>query len=96
MGAEHPVAKPPRSSWLTPAFTTVNEIKVGDIVFDRDYEMPGAVRTVDAPFIEIIRPTNLLWRVHYRRIRPASPWERQQLAAIGRLHRTRLKGLPAT
>lgn len=93
MGAAHPVAKPPRSTWLRSSFGTVHELKVGAVVFDRDYEMPGVVRTVDAPFVEIYRPTGLLWRVHFRRLRPASDWERRQLVAIGKLHQMRLKGI---
>ncbi|WP_434593572.1 hypothetical protein [Streptomyces sp. A5-4] len=92
MSVQHPVAKPPRSVRFKPAFATPEEIRVGAVIFDRDYEMPGTVREVDAPFIEMSRPTGLAWRVHFRRLRPATDWEQRQLVAVGRLHKQRQKG----
>ncbi|MEV6764805.1 hypothetical protein AB0N16_30020 [Streptomyces sp. NPDC051105] len=92
MRAKNPVAKPPRSVKRKPAFSGPEAVVVGSVAFDRDYEMPGRVRLVDAPFIELDRPTGLAWRVHYRRIRPATEWEQRQLVAVGRLHRQRKKG----
>ncbi|MDJ0461982.1 hypothetical protein [Streptomyces sp. H27-C3] len=88
------MAKQPRSVKLAPAFPRPEAIEVGSVIFDRDYEMPGTVREVDAPFIEMSRPTGLTWRVHFRRLRPATEWEQRQLVAVGRLHRQRQKGRP--
>ncbi|MFE2747808.1 hypothetical protein ACFXKX_26305 [Streptomyces scopuliridis] len=94
MASKHPVAKPPRSVQYTPAFGRPNDILIGAVIFDRDYEMPGTVRNVDGPFIELERPTGLIWRVHYRRLRPATAWEQRQLVAVGKLHAIRQKGTP--
>lgn len=92
MRAKNANASQPRSVALKPAFAAPDAIEVGSVIFDCDYEMPGTVRDVDAPFIEMVRPTGLAWRVHYRRLRPASAWEKRQLVAVGRLHKQRQKG----
>ncbi|WP_446038846.1 hypothetical protein [Streptomyces sp. SID1121] len=73
-------------------FTTPSAIDIGAVIFDQDYEMPGTVRNVDGSFIEMERPTGLKWRVHYRRLRPATAWEERQLVAVGKLHEQRKRG----
>ncbi|MBD0746721.1 hypothetical protein [Streptomyces sp. CBMA152] len=80
-------AGPPRS-----AFRSAHDITLGMVLFDRDYEMPGTVRGIDAFMVEMERPTGLIWRSHFRRLRPASEWERKQLVAVGRLHQVRQRG----
>jgi hypothetical protein len=92
MRTRNPVAAPRRTVQRPPAFDTPNEITVGMVAFDRDHEMPGTVRNVDGLFIEMERPTGLVWRVNFRRLRRATEWECRQLVAVGRLHRQRQRG----
>lgn len=75
-------------------FASPAHIRIGAVLFDRDHDMPGRVRNVDGHVIELERPTGFTWRVHYRRLRPATEREQRQLTAIGRLHRQQQKGLP--
>jgi hypothetical protein len=86
-----------RAQALRPApriagFESPEQVHINDVVYDRDYEMPATVRDVQGQFVELLRPTGLSWRCHYRRVRPASEWEHRQLAAVGRLHQQRQKG----
>ncbi|MVO90059.1 hypothetical protein GPA10_36245 [Streptomyces sp. p1417] len=67
-------------------------IHPGAVLFDRTYDMPGTVRAVDGAFVILERPTGLTWRVHYRHLRPATPWQHRQLLALAHLHAQRLRG----
>ncbi|MFE6031598.1 hypothetical protein [Streptomyces niveus] len=58
-----------------------------------DFDMPATVRKIVPPFAYLQRPTGLTWRVHFRRLRPATTWQKRQLVAVGRLHQQRRKGL---
>ncbi|WP_255948834.1 hypothetical protein [Streptomyces odontomachi] len=69
-------------------------IGIGSVLYDRDRDMPGRVRNVDGQVVELERPTGCAWRVHYRRLRPATEREQRQLTALGRLHRQQQKRLP--
>ncbi|MFD9484267.1 hypothetical protein [Streptomyces sp. NPDC059991] len=92
MTTRNPVTSDPRDLNRPPAFRDPDEISKGLVVFDRDYDMPGTVRAVVGLMVEMERPTGLIWRSNYRRLRPASPWERRQLVAVGKLHRVRQRG----
>jgi hypothetical protein len=63
------------------------------VVYEGSYEMPARVRGIDGVTIELERPTGLVWRAHYARLRPATEREKRQLAAVGRLHRQQCRGL---
>lgn len=92
MRTRNPVAAPPRSVHRTPAFATPIELTRGMVVFDRDYEMPGTVRGIDGRMIEMERPTGLVWRRDFSRLRRATEWECKQLVAVGRLQKQRQAG----
>lgn len=74
-------------------FKSAGEVALGAVVFDKDRDMPATVRGRNGSFVEVDRPTGLTWRVHFCRIRPASPWEQRQLVAVGRLHAQQRRGL---
>lgn len=93
MPTRHPVAAPCRAVQHASVFTTPDQVKITSVVYDRDYDMPATVRSVDGQFVELERPTGLVWRRHYHRLRPASDWEKRQLVAVGRLHKQRQRGL---
>ncbi|MGW7004977.1 hypothetical protein ACWGCW_19765 [Streptomyces sp. NPDC054933] len=93
MRTRNPLAAPPRYIRRPPVFASPDEIHVGMLVFDRDYDMPGKVRNVDGKFIEIERPTGYVWRQNYLRLRRATEREERQLDAIRRLHAVRQRGL---
>ncbi|KRV49177.1 hypothetical protein AQ490_21475 [Wenjunlia vitaminophila] len=78
---------PSRAVPPTVVFESPGEVRVGMVVFDRDVEMPGTVRYLDGLMVELVRPTGMVWRVNYRRLRAATAWERRQLRALARLHR---------
>jgi hypothetical protein len=75
-------------------FTSAEEVAIGAVVFDRNYEMPATVRNINGMRIELERPTGFVWDVHFRRLRPATEREQRQLVAIGKLHRQQQRGLP--
>ncbi|GGP96016.1 hypothetical protein [Streptomyces melanogenes] len=92
MRTRNPKAAPPRSVKHPVAFPSPDDITTGTVLFDRDYEMPGTVRGTDGPMVEMERPTGLIWRANYRRLRPATDWEHRQLVAVGKLHAVRQRG----
>ncbi|MBD0712584.1 hypothetical protein BU196_00510 [Streptomyces sp. CBMA370] len=73
-------------------FKSPEEVTVGMVVFDKDFEMPATVDGKDGRFIELVRPTGRRWRASIIRLRPATAWERRQLIAVGRLHAQRQRG----
>ncbi|MEU9332361.1 hypothetical protein AB0D49_04230 [Streptomyces sp. NPDC048290] len=75
-----------------PFFRTPNEIVIGAVVFDRDYEMPGTVRNLDGRWVELQRPTGFIWRVNFTRLRRGTEREARQLVALAKLQRARERG----
>ncbi|MFD7117357.1 hypothetical protein ACFWAA_09950 [Streptomyces sp. NPDC059922] len=69
------------------------ELRIGMAVFDRHYDMPAEISGFAGPMVLLTRPTGLRWQVRHISLRPATPYEKRQLLALARLHRTRLKGL---
>jgi hypothetical protein len=75
-------------------FVSADDIRIGAVLYDRDHDMPGRARKViGGRFVEMERPTGFTWRVHFRRLRPATEREVRQLDALARLHRLRLRGM---
>ncbi|MFE4592620.1 hypothetical protein [Streptomyces laurentii] len=73
-------------------FDSPDDVPIGAVVFDKDWEMPAEVAGKDGYFVDLRRPTGRKWRARYSRLRPASAWECRQLIAVGRLHIQRQKG----
>ncbi|MFJ2903014.1 hypothetical protein [Streptomyces sp. NPDC087212] len=65
---------------------------MGDVVVDKDNEMPAVVANIEHRVVFLARPTGLEWHVSWTRIRPATEWEKHQLVALGQLHAQRQKG----
>lgn len=82
-----PLARPPAS------FADVSEVKVGTVVFDRDSDRPAMVHRIQGHTVTVIRPAGNTWTRPYRRLRPATPAEQDQLDALARFQRVRCKGL---
>ncbi|MEV7086773.1 hypothetical protein AB0O07_12870 [Streptomyces sp. NPDC093085] len=71
----------------------LGELRLGMVVFDRRYDMPGEIAGFAGPLVHLIRPTGLHWEANRFSLRLATPYEKRQLRALGALHRTRLKGI---
>ncbi|MFJ4922047.1 hypothetical protein [Streptomyces sp. NPDC088725] len=94
MRPKRQLARPVREIRIPRTFAEPREIAIGAVVFDGDAEMPGTVRDIVGDYVDLERPTGRAWRARFRRLRPATDWERRQLAAVGALHRQQQKGLP--
>ncbi|MFI6350506.1 hypothetical protein [Streptomyces sp. NPDC050560] len=75
-------------------FTHPGQVAPGMAVFCSERGMPGVVTATDGVHVEVMRPTGLVWRVRYWRLRPATSWERRQLIAIAALHRKSRRRIP--
>ncbi|RDG39333.1 hypothetical protein DVH02_04510 [Streptomyces corynorhini] len=62
------------------------------VVFDRQCDLAAEIVGFAGPMVRVVRPTGLHWQTHRVSLRPATPYEERQLAALAALHRTRLKG----
>lgn len=74
-------------------YDDTQEITIGAAVYDRSREMPGVVRDIVDRNIILERPSGLVWSVSYRRLRPATEYEQNQLRALRRLCREQHRGL---
>ncbi|MGW0708576.1 hypothetical protein ACWD4G_21935 [Streptomyces sp. NPDC002643] len=70
-----------------------DELWVGQIVYDRHYDMPARITGVQGSVVFLARPTGLAWHTSRVAVRPATAWEQRQLAALAKLHRQRQRGL---
>lgn len=70
-----------------------DELRVGQIVYDRYYDMPARITGVEGTVVVLARPTGLVWRSRTVAVRPATAWEQRQLAALAKLHAQRHRGL---
>ncbi|MEW1718407.1 hypothetical protein [Streptomyces sp. NPDC093109] len=61
-------------------------LTVGMVVYDRTFEMPGRITSFAGERVCLERPTGYAWVAKLSTVRSATPWERRQLAALGRLH----------
>ncbi len=68
-------------------FGSSEQIRIGAVVVDRYSEVPGTVQSIDGRYINVIRPAGRVWCLHYRRVRPATDYEKRQLVALSRLRR---------
>ncbi len=68
------------------------EIRVGVVVVDRYSDLPGTVQSIDGRYVKVERPSGRVWDFYYRRLRPATEYEKRQLAALDRLHRQQRHG----
>ncbi len=74
-------------------FTRPSDLRPGAAVYDLGDEMPGVVAGCHGPRVRLVRPTGRQWDAYWNRLRPATDRERDQLRALARLHRERLKGI---
>lgn len=70
-----------------------DELRVGQIVYDRHYDMPARITGIQGTVVFLARPTGLAWRSRTVAVRPATAWEQRQLAALAKLHMQRQRGL---
>ena len=80
--------RPPRT-----ARAETNGLMVGQIVYDRSYEMPARITGIEGSEVFLARPTGLEWRSRWVSVRPATVWEQRQLTALAKLHMQRQRGL---
>ncbi|MEV7287816.1 hypothetical protein AB0O01_25135 [Streptomyces sp. NPDC093252] len=92
MTSRNPGPAPARAARPHPFFRTPHEIVIGTVVFDLDYEMPGTVRNLDGRWVDLQRPTGLVWRVHFTRLRRGTEREVRELVALAKLQRARERG----
>ncbi|MEV7286317.1 hypothetical protein AB0O01_17375 [Streptomyces sp. NPDC093252] len=85
-------AAPTGASRPRPFFRTPHDIVIGMVVFDLDHEMPGTVRNLDGRWVDLQRPTGLIWRVNFSRLRRGTEREARQLIALAKLQRARERG----
>ncbi|MEV7424741.1 hypothetical protein [Streptomyces sp. NPDC091212] len=72
-------------------------LTIGMVVYDRTFDMPGQITSFAGGRVCLERPTGFAWVARLSAVRLATPWERRQLAAIGRLHcRQRHSTFPAS
>lgn len=75
-------------------YTSLQQIRTGSVVFDRDADMVAVVRDVKGLMVGLERPTGPTWDVAYGRLRPGTEREGRQLQALAQLQRARLRGMP--
>ncbi|MFJ1649076.1 hypothetical protein [Streptomyces sp. NPDC088258] len=68
----------------------VEGLTIGLVVYDRTFDMTGRITGFVGERVCPERPTGFAWVAPLSAVRPATPWERRHLAAIGRLHVRRL------
>ncbi len=73
-------------------FRSPAQVRVGAVVFDQDKEMVAVARRVAGTEVTVERPSGLTWQVSYRRLRPGTRHEAQQLRALAHLHRVQRRG----
>ncbi|RDG35060.1 hypothetical protein DVH02_27305 [Streptomyces corynorhini] len=59
------------------------------IVFDRRQDMVAKIIDFSGPLVHLLRPSGLNWRTSWVSLRPGTPYERRQIAALAKLHRQR-------
>ncbi|AXG78441.1 hypothetical protein [Streptomyces paludis] len=69
-------------------------LTVGMVAYDRTVEMPGRITSFAGERVCLERPTGFAWVAQLSTVRPATPWEQRQLAALDRLHRHRRHSTP--
>ncbi len=71
---------------------STEEIRIGAVVVDRYSDLPGTVQNIDGRYVRVERPSGRVWEFYYRRLRPATDYEKHQLTALDRLHRQQRRG----
>lgn len=66
-----------------------NRLRIGMIVFDRRQDMIARIVAFSGPLVHLIRPSGLTWQASGTSLRPGTPYEQRQFAALGKLHRQR-------
>ncbi|MFI8810255.1 MULTISPECIES: hypothetical protein [unclassified Streptomyces] len=73
-------------------FRSADEIKAGQVVFDKDKNMPCTVISVRYGMVQVIRPAGAPWETHYKRLLPGTAYHCRQLDALAALNATRARG----
>ncbi|MFJ2111823.1 hypothetical protein ACIOEX_07895 [Streptomyces sp. NPDC087850] len=66
-----------------------HSLRIGMIVFDKREDMVAEVIAFTGPLVHLIRPSGLHWYTSWVSLRPGTPYERRQIAALAKLHRQR-------
>ncbi|MFD9427841.1 MULTISPECIES: hypothetical protein [unclassified Streptomyces] len=73
-------------------FRSAGEIKAGQIVFDKDKNMPCTVISVRCGMVRVTRPAGVPWETHYKRLLPGTAYHCRQLDALAALAVSRVRG----
>ncbi|WP_405675381.1 hypothetical protein OG292_06510 [Streptomyces sp. NBC_01511] len=64
-------------------------LRIGMIVFDRRQDMVAKTIAFSGPLVHLLRPSGLNWQASRVSLRPGTPYERRQIAALAKLHQQR-------
>lgn len=87
-----PTPVPPRP--VVRRFTSAQQMKPGQVVFDRVKRLPCMVISARGSVVRVVRPGGSPWAVDLVMLSPGSPYHCRQLDALAQHVSTQRKGLP--
>ncbi len=75
---------------LPAASPSLDDLVVGMAVYDSHLELPGVIDAFYGAVVKLIRPAGFTWESRRVSIRPATEYERNQLKALAKHHRSQL------
>lgn len=83
-----------RPQAAAPSTQLSTQLRPGDVVFDASRAMVCVLWALDGDHAEVARPTGLHWRTRRSSLHPATAHQQREIAALTRLRRNRIRGLP--